>query len=43
MRFTNVKREYDEIKSLLVEVNRLQNDKKVTHEDLPVKVFEIFR
>lgn len=31
MRFTNVKKEYDEIKSLYVEISKLQNDKKVTH------------
>jgi len=35
MRFTNVKKEYDEIKNLYVEIGKLQNDRKVTHEYLP--------
>lgn len=43
MRFTNVKKEYDEVKNLYVEIGKLQNDKKVTHQYLPQFVLQIFK
>lgn len=43
MRFTNVKKQYDEIKNLYVQIGKLQNDKKVTHEYLPQFVLSIFK